>query len=246
MAVCSSLVQSVAATASAATDSAAAASPAAAALLVDSTDNPQPLLLLRIRQHIATRVPADDTARLVHIDFMHHLARLHVCNLDLLLVLVVTASGNVAPVKAKVDALDGLFCEIKRPHADPLLRVPKRDERVAAARRQVLARRRHGDGVARGRVGVEGQCGRQGGVVGDLDAAVPRREEEVGARPVEDTLVRLPRLAVLGDGAQGGAVDGDEDIVLAQVSILAVDVGAHTSRPCAPRQSRCRPGSMPA
>src|SRR5690242_363308 len=204
MAVCSSLVRSVAATTAAATASAAAA----AALLVDSANDPQPLLLLRVRQHIATRVPADDTARLVHIDFMHHLARLHVCNLDFLLVLVVATSGDEAPVKAKVDTLDGLLCKIKRPHADPLLGVPKRDERVAAARRQVLARRRHGDGIAGGCVGIEGQCGRQGGVVGDLDAAVPRREEEMRARPVEDTLVRLPRLAVLGDGAQGGAVDG--------------------------------------
>jgi hypothetical protein len=61
---------------------------------------------------------------------------------------------------------------------------------------------------------VEGQRGFEGGVVNDFYAAVARCKEEVCARPVEDALVCLNRLAVLREGAEGGAVDGDKDIVL--------------------------------
>lgn len=43
-------------------------------LLIDPTHNPQSLLLLRICEHVPTRMPADDTARFLHIDLMYHLA----------------------------------------------------------------------------------------------------------------------------------------------------------------------------
>jgi hypothetical protein len=47
----------------------------------------------------------------------------------------------------------------------------------------------------------------------------------VGAGPVEDALVGLHGLAVLGNDAEGGAVDGDEDVILGTRSTFLVSVG---------------------
>lgn len=61
---------------------------------------------------------------------------------------------------------------------------------------------------------IQGKDRGEGGVVDDFDAAVARGQVEVSAGPVEDALVCLDGLVVLGDDAEGGAVDGDEEVVL--------------------------------
>ena len=61
---------------------------------------------------------------------------------------------------------------------------------------------------------VEGQGGCEGGVVNDFYAAITGGEVEVSAGPVKDALVCLDGLAVFGEYAQSGTVDGDENIVL--------------------------------
>lgn len=108
-------------------------------VLVDTTDDPQTLFLLRVCQHVTARMPADDAARLLQTDLMDYVACLDMRNLDLLLVLVVAAGGDVAAVKTEVDTLDRLLGEVKGAYADPLLCVPQRDQRVAAASCQVVA-----------------------------------------------------------------------------------------------------------
>lgn len=61
---------------------------------------------------------------------------------------------------------------------------------------------------------VEGKDGVEGGIVDGFDASIARGHKEVRAGPVEDALVGLDRLLVLGSNAQGGAIDGDEEVIL--------------------------------
>lgn len=61
---------------------------------------------------------------------------------------------------------------------------------------------------------VEREGGREGRVGEDLYEAVAVGEVEVRAGPVEDALVCLDGLVVGHEWFEGGAIDGDDDIVL--------------------------------
>jgi hypothetical protein len=60
-------------------------------------------------------------------------------NTNLLLLLVVGASSDVAAVKGEVDRLDDTARQFQCPCAYPFLCVPERDERVTTTSRQILA-----------------------------------------------------------------------------------------------------------
>ena len=160
-------------------------------------------------------MPSDLNSRCTQIDAVHHLAALDVGDVQLLLLAVLGAGADIAPVEAEVDGLDGARGEVQGPHADPLLGVPQAHQGVAAAGGHVLARGRIGHGIAARSVGVQAQGGGHVGVAQDLDVALPVGGVQVVAGPVEDALVGLQRLAVLELDAHGGAVDGDEAVVLA-------------------------------
>ncbi len=69
---------------------------------------------------------------------------------------------------------------------------------------------------------VESECIFKGGVVQYFDITVAVGKVEVGAGPVEDTLVRLDGLAVFGEGLEGGAVDGHNHVVLPPLGFTAL------------------------
>lgn len=157
------------------------------------------------------------------IDCVHNLASLNMCDAQLLLLSILRAGSDVAAIEGKVYALDELLGQVECPHANPLLRVPKRYQCVASACCHVLSARRHSQRIARGCVCIERQGGLKGGIPHDLDAAVAARHEEVAAGPVEDALVRLDGLLVLGDDAERCAVYGGKKIVLDTVSLRCID-----------------------
>ena len=160
-------------------------------------------------------MPGDLHGGGAQIHAVHHLAALDMGNVQLLLLAVLGARADIAPVEAEVDGLDRTRGEVQGAHADPLVRVPQADEGVAAAGRDVLARGGVGHGVAARRVGIEAQGGAHVRVAQDLDVSLAVCGVQVVAGPVKDALVRLQGLAVLRLDLHGGAVDGHEAVVLA-------------------------------
>lgn len=91
----------------------------------------EPLLIRRICQNISAWVPCNMRSWSSDIDGVDNFSSLNVSNPYLLFFLVVGACGDEAPVKRKVDRLDKSWRQLESAHADPLLCVPQRDERVS-------------------------------------------------------------------------------------------------------------------
>lgn len=63
-------------------------------------------------------------------------------------------------------------------------------------------------------MGIEGESVLEGRIALDLDAAVAASHEKMVASPVEDALVGLDGLAMLGEDAVCCSVNGHQEVIL--------------------------------
>lgn len=145
---------------------------------------------------------------------MHHLARLHMRDLDARA--LVTSTYHIASIPAETDCPHGTHTARQRALANPVRGIPEADEGVRAACGEVAAGRGQGERVGGRGVRVQGVQGGEGGVGGDFDGAVAGGEEDAGGwgGVREKGLVGLERLWVRTEGSIGWERYGEEGVVL--------------------------------
>lgn len=164
------------------------------------TDNPQ-RTSIHEGEEIPRGMPRHDGAGAGRLEGVHRLARLDVVDLDA--GALVAAADQVHAVPGEAEAADGPAHGGQRALAQQVGRVPQRDDRVAAARGQVLGDGRQLDAQARRRVARERELpGRRAGDV----VVVRHGGPEVRVR--QDA-----HLALAGGDEDGAAVPGEADLV---------------------------------